>query len=132
MSIQIGNTSYSIPTQALDGAQGMVQTSASGQPGLGAADLSNINSKQWETLKSKDGIQLSAPRTADGGDTNGLSSKLDAMSQITDIYSVMALFQKMSQDARTVAREQRHAEMQAQMEAMALPPTRCGVRLSSG
>lgn len=118
MTIQIGNTSYPIPMPALDGSQGADQTKASGQPALGNADLSNINSKQWEVLKNQGDLPLPAARGDAGTPPPGLDGKLEKMSQITDIYSVMALFQEVSQDARSAAREQRHAETQQRMEAM--------------
>jgi hypothetical protein len=119
MSIQIGNATYSIPAAALtDAMQSLEQAPAAPRPGLGTADLTSVRGGPTPGIPgaSVPAIPQTVAQTQQV--PTGLTDKLGAASDITDIYSVMALFQQISQEARGSAREQRHAEMELRMESL--------------
>lgn len=101
---------------------------STGQAGATSANGSNqafteISDQGVGNLESgvpRQPSDLPAPdltRSAPGAAANALSSLLP-QDATTDIYAVMALFQKLAQEQRTAAREVRHNEMQAQVSTL--------------
>lgn len=117
MSIQIGNNSYAISMPPLAGGT-EAQEAGALAPHLGSADLSSVVDPKLAQMTRDSDIKLPPSPLSNGHIPGGLSDKLDKMSQITDVYAVMALFQQVSQEARNTAREQRQAEMQERVEAL--------------
>lgn len=103
--------------------QNEVQTSntAGAQPAsyqnIDATEHVNRNSSPANTAAS---YLLPAPTTS-GASAGAACQTLNAFTPSsvgTDIYAVMALFQKMAQEQRTTARQMRETEMQAQVQTL--------------
>lgn len=117
MSIQVGNSNAGLPIRHTEGGPETAR-SADAAPRLMPADLSRIEDPRLRNLLGSGAPLLPGVR-GDGAVPEGLGAKLDGVAAHTDIYAVMALFQKLGQDSRNSARAERQAELQNRMDALA-------------
>lgn len=118
MSIQIGSNSYT--THVQPGAGSTVAAENDGSTTrLGQADTRYVGQTNLaRAAVGNSSLALEETTMKEGEVPDELDAKLEKMAQITDIYAVMALFQKLSQQARDTAREERMAAMEARVAAL--------------
>lgn len=119
MSIQVSGTNAFGPVQTTgDGGEAAAVAKGGSAPGLAPADLSKIDDPRLRTLLAS-GAPLLPEARSEGAIPQGLGTRLEGMAATTDIYSVMALFQKFGQEARNSARAERQVELQTRIDALA-------------
>lgn len=117
MSIQVGSSNLGVTMQQSAEPATTVAADKCDGPGLGSPDLSTIDDPKLRSLLTGSVPQLDK---SPGESTvpEGLGAKLGQIAEATDIYSIMALFQNVAQQARNASRVERQAELQNRVNAL--------------